>query len=114
MNPDPHRGEVWYANLDPTRGREQAGERPVLILSVDTFNHGPADLVVAIPITTTARGILSHTRMDPPNGGLKRTSFVMCEAVRCISKERLRRLCGTVDSRIMLEVEYAVRTILGL
>jgi mRNA interferase MazF len=43
---EPRRGEIWLADLRPTHGREQAGRRPVLVLSVDSFNSGPADLVI--------------------------------------------------------------------
>jgi mRNA interferase MazF len=49
----PRRGEIWLAGLRPTRGREQSGRRPVLVLSVDFFNAGPADLVVVLPLTST-------------------------------------------------------------
>ena len=48
----PSRGEIWFLNLDPTRDHEQAGSRPALVISVDTFNHGPADLVVILPVTS--------------------------------------------------------------
>jgi len=54
--PEPSRGDVWDLNFDPTIGREQAGARPALIISVDVFNQGPAELVVAVPITRTQRG----------------------------------------------------------
>jgi mRNA interferase MazF len=47
------RGEVWDVNFDPTVGREQAGIRSALVVSVDLFNEGPAELVVAIPIART-------------------------------------------------------------
>jgi mRNA interferase MazF len=46
------RGEIWLVGLDPTKGRDQSGMRPALIISVDIFNHGPAELVVVIPITS--------------------------------------------------------------
>ena len=56
--PKPSRGEIWFLNLDPTQGREQAGSRPALVvISVDVFNHGPADLVVVLPVTSAAKGI---------------------------------------------------------
>lgn len=113
MRPNPHRGEVWWADLQAVRGHEQGGDRPVLVLSVDKLNHGPADLVVVLPITKTDRRIPSHIRIQG-QGGLKDTSFVICEQPRCISKERLRRLSGTVDSKTMLDVSYAVSAILGL
>jgi len=46
----PSRGDVWLIDLNPTRGHEQAGVRPALVLSEDTFNHGPAGLSVLLPI----------------------------------------------------------------
>src|SRR5580700_10753385 len=49
---EPSRGDVWSINLDPTLGREQAGTRPALVVSVDKFNHGPADLILVLPITS--------------------------------------------------------------
>ena len=48
----PLRGEVWLVDLDPTRGREQAGKRPALVISTNEFNGSPADLVVIVPITS--------------------------------------------------------------
>ncbi len=65
----PRRGEVWLAELNPTRGREQAGKRPVLVVSQDIFNQGPAQLVMMIPLTTTARNIPLHVEIKPPAGG---------------------------------------------
>ena len=51
----PGRGEVWLADLYPTRGHEQAGRRPVLVVSEDLFNRGPAGLVIVLPTTSTVR-----------------------------------------------------------
>ena len=68
---EPLRGEIWLVDLDPTRGREQAGKRPALVVSANAFNKGPADLVVVLPITSKAKGIPLHVRVDPPEGGVK-------------------------------------------
>ena len=51
----PHRGEIWLADLRPTRGRERAGRRPMLVFTVDFFNAGPADVVVVLPLTSPQR-----------------------------------------------------------
>src|SRR5947209_20597997 len=83
------RGDVWFVDLDPTRGHEQAGRRPALVVSVDKFNHGPADLVVILPLTTKANGISFNVEIDPPVGGLKQKSFAKCDDIRSISKQRL-------------------------
>ncbi len=112
--PAPGRGEVWLADLDPTRGHEQAGRRPVLIISDDDFNAGPADLVVVLPVTSTLRKIPSHVRLAPPEGGLKTPSAVLCEAIRSISKQRLLRRWGSVSPKKLLEIEDVVRILIGL
>jgi mRNA interferase MazF len=110
----PARGEVWTVNLDPVRGREQAGTRPALVVSVEAFNRGPADLVVVLPITSQAKGIPFHVEVRPPEGGLTLTSFIKCEDVRSISKERLRRRCGQVSPESLVQVEDRLRILLSL
>jgi mRNA interferase MazF len=110
----PGRGEVWRVNLDPTKGREQAGTRPALVLSVDAFNEGPAELVIVAPLTTKDKGIKTHVRIEPPMGGCTSVSFIKCEEVRCVSVQRLDRLLGTVDSKVMSEVGYRLRILLEL
>jgi mRNA interferase MazF len=110
----PERGEIWLADLDPTRGREQAGRRPVFIVSVGAFNQSKADLVLVIPLTSTARGIPWHVPIVPPDGGVKNTSFIMCEALRSISKERLVRRWATVSLAVREEIEDRLRILLGL
>jgi mRNA interferase MazF len=111
---DPMRGEIWVVNLNPTRGREQQGTRPALVLSADTFNQGPAELIVVLPITGTARGIPLHVRVDPPEGGLKKTSYVKCEDIRSVSKGRFGRRWGRVSTATIAEVEDRVRVLLEL
>ena len=110
----PSRGEIWLADLSPIRGHEQAGRRPVLIISEDIFNHGPADLVIVLPITSTRRGVPSHAPISPPEGGLKVPSFILCEAVRSISKERLVKRFGTVSPGTLDAVEDRLRILMGL
>lgn len=110
----PSRGEIWFVNLDPTKGREQAGKRPALVLSVDPFNHGPADLVVVIPITSKAKGIPFHILVTPPEGGLTQPSYVKCEDLRSVAKERFAQRLGSVAANTLSEVEDRVRILLGL
>lgn len=110
----PLRGEVWLAGLDPMRGHEQAGRRPVLVLSDDIFNKGPAGLVIVLPLTSTLRPIPSHVRLSPPEGGLKNESAALCEAVRSISKDRLLRRWGAVSPTSMRRIEDVLRILLRL
>ena len=108
----PSRGEIWNADLDPTRGREQAGRRPVLVVSTNGFNHGPAELVVVLPLTTKDKRIPWHVPVRAGSGGLTRDSFVMCEAIRCISSQRLVKRMGDVPTAILDETELRLRMLL--
>jgi mRNA interferase MazF len=111
---DPARGEIWLADLGATRGHEQAGRRPVLVLSVDAFNAGPAGLVIVLPLTTTLRNIPAHVHVNPPEGGLRAPSAVLCDAVRSVTKDCLIACWGTVCGTTMSQVEDAVRSLIGL
>lgn len=93
------RGEIWLADLNPSRGHEQAGKRPCLIISVDLFNQGAAGLVVVLPITSKEKGIPFHVEIDPNDGGLKVKSFIKCEDVRSISVERQGSMLGYCITR---------------
>jgi mRNA interferase MazF len=111
----PNRGEIWSANLNPTRGHEQAGDRPVLIVSTNRFNHGPADLVFVLPITRSNRGIPFHVAVVPPEGGIASKSFILCDALRSISRERLGvRPWGSVSPQTLAQVEDILRILLEL
>jgi mRNA interferase MazF len=110
----PLRGEIWLADLDPTRGHDQAGRRPVLVLSDDLFNRGPAELVVVLPITSRVRGIPLHVRVVPPEGGLRTESAILCDAIRSVARQRLVTRWGAVRRRTMLVVEDVVRVLLHL
>ena len=111
---DPRRGEIWLADLNPTRGREQAGRRPVLILSVDTFNAGPADLVVVLPITSTLRDIPLHVNIRKGDGEVRNDSAILCEAIRSISNDRLISRWGLLSREAITEVEDRLRILLDL
>jgi mRNA interferase MazF len=111
---EPLRGDVWDLDLDPIKGHEQAGSRPALILSVDQFNEGPADLVVIVPLTLTQRNIRWHVSVRPPEGGLAAESFIQCENVRSVSKVRFKRRRGRVSPATLEKVEDRVRILLGL
>jgi mRNA interferase MazF len=103
--PEPLRGDVWDLDLNPILGHKQAGSRPALILSVDLFNAGPAELVVAVPLTRTQRKIRWHVSVRPPEAGLAAESFIQCENVRSVSKLRLKRLRGRVSPKTLEQVE---------
>ncbi len=115
---NPSRGEIWLADLESGRGHEQAGQRPVLVVSDDAFNAGLAGLVMAVPLTSkTAKSkkIPAHIRIDPPEGGLKTPSVILCDQLRTISKNRLGKSAwGTISVATLAEVDKTLRVLLGL
>lgn len=110
----PFRGQVWLVTLDPTKGHEQAGTRPCLVVSVNKFNQSRAELVVVVPITTRDKRIPSHVKVPMGEAGLSEDSFIKSEEVRCISRDRLIRSLGSATAETLAAVEERIRIILGL
>ena len=102
-------------DLDPVRGHEQGRTRPAVILSVDTFNSSKAGLVTVLPVTSKKKYDLpTHVRIDPPEGGLTAPSVILCDQLRTVSKDRLIRRMGTVETVTLQKAEPVVRALLGL
>jgi mRNA interferase MazF len=102
------------ADLDPTRDHEQAGNRPALVVSSGAFNAGPAGLVIILPMTSQEKGIRSHVRVSPPEGGLPKLSFIKCEDIRSITVERLSKRLGRVTPDTMDSVGFRLRILIEL
>jgi mRNA interferase MazF len=101
-------------DLHPTRGHEQDLVRPAVIVSSDGFNRGGAELVMVLPITRTFRGIPFHVEVDPPEGGLRARSYVLCDQVRTVATERLSARRGELSQRTMLRCDERLRVLLDL
>lgn len=108
------RGDVYLADPDPVVGHEQGGRRPFLVLSINPMNRSPAELTIAVPLTTTDRGNELHTRLEPPEGGLDRVSYAMPEMVRVLSTKRLKRKLGRASPDTLESVARHVGLLIGL
>lgn len=109
----PKRGEIWFVNLDPTVGREQAKKRPCLILSSNDFNNAGSDLCIAVPLTTRDRKNPLHIKIMPPEGGVMATSFALCEQIRAISHKRLsNHPIGRVNQSTLEALEFTLKVLL--
>lgn len=108
----PRQREVWLAELDPTVGQEQAGRRPVVVVSVDQLNEAqPPGLAIVVPLTSTDRGQRLHVPFEPPEGGLERRSFALVEMVRSISHRRLVERRGTVRPVTLHEITHRIHVL---
>ena len=112
MASSPPRGEIWRVDFDPVRGHEQGRTRPALIISNDIVNQSPARLLTVVPITTKERKLRSYLRLDPPEGGLSQSSYIICDQIRTISHERLGRKYGSVSRSVLAEVETRLKFLL--
>jgi mRNA interferase MazF len=110
----PRRGEVWLVHLDPIERHEQGVRRPGLVVSVDPFNSGSAELVVLLPITSKAKGIPFHVEVARAEGGLKQRSYIKCEDIRSVSRARLSRRYGSLSEETMEQVEDRLRILLAM
>jgi mRNA interferase MazF len=109
---DPLTGEIWDVNFSPQVGREQAGIRPALVLSNDRFNAMPHGLRIVIPLTGNDRDLPHHVMLTPPQGGITKSSFIMCEQVKSQSLQRFIRRRGMVDESTLLQVLQVVDLLL--
>ena len=109
------RGEVWLATLDPVRGSEQAGTRPVLILQTDPLNAFLRTVIV-VPFTTNLQWARFPfcVLVSTGDGGLVSDSVALCHQVRVSDKSRLLRCLGQVSAATMAKVEQAMRVTAGM
>ena len=104
------RGDVCLARLNPVRGSEQSGSRPVIIVSRDAINRS-SPVVIAVPITTFQAGrriYPSQVRINAPSGGLRVDSVALCEQVRAMSKDRLVETWGSLSPPVIKEIDRAL------
>ena len=108
------RGEIWLAELNPVRGSEQAGTRPVLIFQTDSINRFTTT-IITIPFTTNLRrsALPSCVQVHKGEGGLTGESVALCHQLRVLDKTRLIRKLGKVSEVVMKEIEDCVLFTLG-
>ena len=110
------RGEVYDAHLDPTAGSEQAGMRPVILVSRDAINDN-SPVVIAVPCATYRPGrrlYPSHVLLRAPEGGLAADSVALAEQVRALDKSRLGRPRGVLSATALAELERALAIAMDL
>ena len=109
------RGEVYNANLNPTEGSEQSGNRPVVIVSRNAINdNSPVVLVVPCTIDRGQRVYPSQVRISDGEGGLRQSAIAMAEQVRAIDKRRLGDPWGALSDARLSNLDLALLIALDL
>ena len=111
------RGEVYLVNLNPVQGREQAGRRPVLVISTDAINRLP--LVVTVVVGTNGQNVTrnypTNVRVSTAESGLPMETVFLCFQLRSLDPSRFADAPeGRVSGEVLERVETAVRHCLGL
>lgn len=111
------RGEIYFLNLNPVQGREQAGERPVMVFSIDAINRLP--LVITVVIGTKGENVPrdypANVRVAPAESGLPIETVFLGFQLRALDARRFPAVpAGSVDGSVLDQIEHAVRYCLGL
>jgi mRNA interferase MazF len=106
------RGEIVWADLDPTLGREQAGHRPVLVISHDVFNDR-SGTVIAMAITSQPQLAGFPLSIELKSGNLPKRSWVKISQVRTLSTLRLGARIGRVSPEELEQLVEGLNEIVG-
>ncbi len=111
------RGEIYFVNLNPVQGREQSGERPVLVVSINAINKLP--LVVMVVVGTKSSNVQnnypSNVRVAAKDSGLPMDTVFYCFQIRSLDPSRFPRSpAGKITGSVIHQVETAMRYCLGL
>ena len=106
------RGEIRWADLNPTRGREQAGLRPVLILSHDVFNER-SGTVIAMALTSQPQRAGFPLTLKLSSKGLPKRTWVKISQIRTLAAERVGRRLGMASPEELAQVIDGLNEIVG-
>ena len=109
------RGDLFWVNLNPVKGSEQAGHRPVVVIQNDVGNEVAPTVIVA-PLTTKSFTKPYPMNVRVPRGvaGLHEHSTILLSQIRTIDKTRLDRKIGHLPPSYLAQVDRAIGISLGL
>ena len=109
------RGTIVSVDLDPTRGREQRGVRPcVVVSSAEVAAQQRYPLVCVVPITGTPGAGALYPPLAPGPSGLRKHSFALVDQLRSVDKTRVRRMFGPVARQELEAIDLGLRLYLGI
>ena len=111
------RGEIYFVNLSPVQDREQAGTRPVVVLSIDAINQLPLDVTVAVGTkgANLARDYPTNVRVPAAESGLPMETVFLCFQLRSLDPTPFPASpSGRISDVYLARVDDAVRYCLGL
>ena len=105
-------GEIWYANLNPTKGSEQSGFRPLVIISGNLLNEH-LNVVITCPLTTKVKNFKGNVVLEPnKTNKLNKESEILIFHIRSVSKDRLVRKIGNITEAELTSIKNGLDDIL--
>ncbi|HAD97553.1 MAG TPA: transcription elongation factor GreAB [Cryomorphaceae bacterium] len=105
-------GEIWEMYFDPTKGREQSGRRPAVIISGNLLNKY-LDVVIVCPLTTSVKNYKGNVVLQPDSfNGLKQASEILTFHIRSVSKDRLKKKIGAITRQQLDDIKLGLNDIL--
>ena len=109
------RGDIVIANLEPIKGSEQGGVRPVLIIQNDVLNiHSPTTIIAPITSRIYTKEYPTNVQFFYISSGLKKESTILLNQIRTVDKKRINKKIGILSNEFMRKVDSAIKTSLGL
>ena len=109
------RGDILLANLEPTKGSEQGGIRPVLIIQNDISNkHSPVTIIATITSKVFEKEYSTNIFISKNDSNLDKDSTIMLNQIRTIDNSRLIKKIGLLDNFLMNKVDMAIKISLAL
>lgn len=108
------RGDIFYADLSPVVGSEQAGVRPIVVIQNDVGNrYSPT--IIGIAITSKEKiKMPTHLEIDGSKYGLEKDSVILAEQIRTLDKSRLKEKVGRLDKETLDKLKRAIEISFGL
>ena len=106
------RGEVWWAELDPVRGHEQAGTRPVVVISHDVFNER-SGTVIALAVTSQSPSASFPLTFELQSSKLPKQSWVKISQIRTLATERLTKRISRISTEEVDQIIDGLNEIVG-
>ena len=109
------RGDILLVNLEPVKGHEQGGIRPVLVIQNDTYNkHSPVLIIAAITSKQFTNEYPTNVFVSKEESKLKKDSTVLLNQIKTIDKQRIIKTIGSIDPFTIGKVDMALKISLAI
>ena len=109
------RGDIFYVDLSPVKGSEQAGRRPVIVIQNNIGNeYAPTVIIALLTTRRLSKEYPTNVFIKKGAAGLKEDSIVLLSQIRTIDKARLERKLGSLSFDLIRQVNEAIKISLGL